>query len=93
MNDVSVLSGATAGESVQMEVTLSRPVGRGEVRGVRTHPSPPGGPKRFAWWYRKIFKMVQNNVVMVELTVWMRFKQFEVLKFQNFLGEHTPGLP
>ena len=35
--------------------------------------------------------MMQNNVVMVGLTVSMHFQQFEELKFLFFPGEHVPG--
>ena len=39
---------------------------------------------------RKRFKMLQNNVVMVGLTVSMHFQQFEDFKFQKFCGKAWP---
>ena len=45
---------------------------------VRIVHAPPQEPKRTAWWVAKdILKMIQKNVIMIELTISVNFKQFE----------------
>ena len=58
------------------------------------HASPQE-PKRFAWsdgnW---IFKMIQNNVVMVKLTIWQFqciYSNLRISNLQDFPREHVPG--
>ena len=36
-----------------------------------------------------IFKMIQNNVIMIELTISVKFKQFEDPNFNFFSGDHS----
>ena len=61
---------------------------------ARRHPPPPPQePKRSAWWDRKKFKMIQNNVVMVGLSIAVHFQQFEDLKFKFFSGGPYPRIP
>ena len=44
------------------------------------HPHPtPQEPKRSFWWDYKRFKMIQNNVVVVGLTILMHFKQWPAI--------------
>ena len=45
---------------------------QGEWAGCSRNPQEP---KRSTWWDRKRFKMIQNNVVMLGLTVLMHFQQ------------------
>ena len=73
---------------VHLVVWLYRPVGRG-VHGVRTHPrknqkGPPDGIVKYLKWYK-------TNVVVVGLTIWMHFQQFEDLKFLIFDLPKTLG--
>ena len=65
--------------------------GGGGVRGVRMHPprsqkGPPDGIVKDLKWYK-------NNVVMVGLTIFMYFQQFEDLKFLFFSGGACPRTP
>ena len=58
------------------------------------HPPPPprsqkGPPDGIV----KRFKMIQNNVVMVEMTVSMHFQQLKNLKFQTSSGRACPRPP
>ena len=41
--------------------------------------APSREPERSAWWDRKRFKMIQNNAVVVGLTISIYFQQFEDL--------------
>ena len=51
-----------------------------------------GESERSAWLDRKRFKMMQNNVVMLGLTISMHFQQFEELKFL-YLPRSMPSNP
>ena len=68
---------------------MNRPVCKG-MCGMRTNapppPPPPRSQKGSACWDCKIIKMIQNNVVMVDLTVSMHLQQLEDLKFHIFPG-------
>ena len=66
---------------------------RRQVGCVGCASTPPPGAKRSTWWDCKIFKVIQNNVMMAGLTDSMHFKQFEDLKFQNFYREACPRNP
>ena len=61
----------------------------------RVRHASPQEPKRFAWsdgnW---IFKMIQNNVVMVKLTIWQFqciYSNLRISNLQDFPREHVPG--
>ena len=58
---------------------IADPLARG-TRGAHA-PPPPQEPKRSAFWDRKRFKIIQNNAVMVGLTISMHFQQFQNLSW------------
>ena len=57
----------------------------------RTHTpkSKKGPPDRMV----KYLKWYKNDVIVVGLTIWMHFQQFEDLNFLIFTGEHAPVPP
>ena len=55
--------------------------------------APLQEPKKSANLDCTRFKMVQNDVVMVGLTVSMHFQQLEKIKLQNVTGEACPEPP
>ena len=66
-----------------------RPVGMGG-KGVRSHPPPPQSQKGPPDGIIKYLKWYKTNVVMLGLTIWMHFQQFEDLKFLFFSGGASP---
>ena len=74
-----------------------RPVGSGGggggVGGAREAHATPQEPKRSAWWDHKSLKIMQNNLVMVGLTISVHFQQFEDIKFIFFSEGAYPRTP